>query len=311
MQKSFAHKLKSYLLIALLAVSMGLNYELFVFPNAFAPAGVNGIATIVQYLFHFNIGYFSLIINAPLLVLAYVRVGREFALKNAVFILTFSATTLILSSMDLRAIAYHTENGTSAILGPVAAGVISGAIYGCVIRLGASTGGTDIVAAVIQRSHPEFRLVWIIFVMNAAVAVCSFFVYDCKFEPVILCLLYCFLSSNLSDRLLKGGERALKFEVITEHAEALSALLLHELHHGVTVLPAYGMYSGHEKKLLICVVNPRQIVAFHHALSQFPDTFAYITDVNETYGNFKHPPMPRTSHGKSHTIGQKETINQI
>lgn len=299
MHQFFAHTLRSYLSIALLAVLMGLNYELFVFPNAFAPAGVNGIATMVQYLFHLNIGYFSLIVNAPLLVLAYVRVGHAFAVKNAVFILTFSAATLILSHVDLSAIAYHTENGTSAILGPVAAGVISGAIYGYVIRLGATTGGTDIVAAALQRSHPEFRLVWIIFVLNASVAICSFFVYDCKFEPVILCLLYCFLSSNISDRILKGGERALKFEVITEHAEELSSLLLLELHHGVTVLPAHGMYSGHEKKLLICVVNPRQLVAFHRVLSQFPDSFAYITDVNETYGNFKHPPLARAGAAKT------------
>ena len=91
MHKSVGQTLRSYALVAALAAVMGLNYELFVFPNSFAPAGINGIATMVQYLFHLNIGYFSLIVNAPLLVLAWCAVGREFACKNAVFILTFSA----------------------------------------------------------------------------------------------------------------------------------------------------------------------------------------------------------------------------
>ena len=287
MHKSVGQTLRSYALVAALAAVMGLNYELFVFPNSFAPAGINGIATMVQYLFHLNIGYFSLIVNAPLLVLAWCTVGREFACKNAVFILTFSAATLLLGHLDLSAIVYHTENGTSAILGPVTAGVVSGAIYGLILRQGGATGGTDIVAAWLRRRRPDLSLVWMIFALNASVALVSFFVYNCKFEPVILCLLYCYLSSRISDTILKGGQRALKFEVVTEHAEALSQLLLRELHHGVTVIPAHGMYSGQAKQLLICVVNRHQIVAFHQALAQFPDTFAYITEVNETVGNFK------------------------
>lgn len=287
MQQSWGKRIWQYLIVSVLAVVMGLNYELFVFPNSFAPAGINGIATMVQYLFHLNIGYFSLIINAPLLVLAWRAVGHEFARKTALYILVFSTVTLVMSRMDLSNIVYHTDNGTSAILGPLTAGVIAGTSSGLLIRLGASTGGTDIVAAAVHRLWPEFSLFWVLFVLNALVAVVSFFVYDCKFEPVILCLLYCYLTSHIGDGLLKGGQRALKFEVVTEHADELSQLLLRELHHGVTVIPAHGMYSGHTKQLLICVVNRQQIVPFHRALSQFPDTFAYITEVNETVGNFK------------------------
>ena len=173
MEHLIRKKLKSYLIVAAMAALMGLSYELFVFPNSFAPAGINGIATMVQYLFHLNIGYFSLIINAPLLVLAWFTVGHEFELKNAVFVLTFSAATLLLGRMDLSEYVYRTETGTSSILGPVTAGVISGAIYGLVIRQGGSTGGTDIVAACVRNRRPEYSLVWMIFALNASVAVLS------------------------------------------------------------------------------------------------------------------------------------------
>ena len=279
--------LKSYLTVAALALLMAMSYECFVFPNSFAPAGINGLATIIQYLFHINIGCFSLLINVPLILLAWRKLDPDFARKSLLFVAVFSCITLTLSQSDLGPLVYHTENGTSALLGPVAAGVVSGFVYGLVIRQNGSTGGTDIIAAWVRRKHPEASLVWLIFGLNASVAILSFFVYGCQFEPVILCLIYCYLSSHISDTILKGGKTALKFEVITCHAEPLANRLLQELHHGVTVIPARGMYSDTPRMLLVCVVNRHQIVRFQKILREFPDTFAYVSSVNETLGNFK------------------------
>ncbi len=273
--------------MVLCAVLMGFNYELFIFPNAFAPAGLNGLATMVQYLFHFSIGYFSVLINIPLLLIAWRRVDKVFARRTLLFVLSFSATTLLLRNMDFSAVAYHTETGTSAILGPVAAGVINGAIYTVALRSNGSTGGTDILAALIRSRHPEASLVWLIFALNAVVAAISYFVYGYKFEPVILCLIYCYLSSRISNDLLKMGNRALKFEIVTDDAKTLGQVLMSELHHGVTLLHAVGMYSSKEKDMLICVVNRHQVVDFHNILARFPGSFAYVSDVNETMGEFR------------------------
>lgn len=285
METACGNSLKSYGIVAGLAVLMGFSYECFVFPNSFAPAGINGLATIIQYLFHISIGYLSLLINLPLILLAWKKLDPVFARKSMLFVLVFSGATLVLGHLDLSAVAYHT--GSSAVLGPVAAGVVSGAVYGLVIRQNGSTGGTDIVAAWVHKLHPEASLVWVIFALNASVAVLSFFVYGCQFEPVILCLIYCYLSSRISDGILKGLKTALKFEVVTQHAPELSARLLQDLHHGVTVLPAEGMYSETPRSLLVCVVNRHQIVRFQEILSEFPDTFSYVSSVNETMGNFK------------------------
>ena len=280
-------RIKGYGIMMILAVITGLSYELFIFPNAFAPAGINGLATMVQYVFHVSIGYLSLIINIPLILLAWARVGKEFAEKTLVFVLAFSATTILFNFVDISRFAYYTANGNSAILGPVVAGVISGGVYGLAIRQNGCTGGTDILAAWVRKKHPEASLVWVIFGLNASVAILSYFVYEYQFEPVILCLMYCYLTSKISDNFLKGGKKALKFEVVTEEAEALSHRLFQELRHGVTVVPALGMYSEEEKNLLVCVVNRHQIVKFQEILSQFPGSFAYVSEVNETMGNFK------------------------
>ena len=79
----------------------------------------------------------------------------------------------------------------------------------------------------------------------------------------------------------------MKFEVITDQAEALSQRLIDALHHSVTVVPATGMYSRTGKQVMLCVVNKHQVVDFQNILREFPGSFAYISTVRETVGNFK------------------------
>ena len=203
-------------------------------------------------------------------------------------VLVFSVVSLLLKRFDLSGICYHTENGTSLILGPIAAGAVSGFIYGVVLARNGSTGGMDLVAGWVRSKKPEAELVWVIFFLNACVAAVSFFVYGWKFEPVIMCLIYCYVSSKISDSMLRGNKKALKFEVVTDRADELAEVLLRQMRHGVTVIPAEGMFSKQEKKLLVCIVNRHQIVQFQNILCRFPGSFAYVSEVTETMGNFKH-----------------------
>ena len=277
-----------YLALAGLAALMALNYQVFILHNAFAPAGINGLATMVQYIFHFSIGYMSLIINIPLALFAFCKVDRKYAVKTLLFVLTFSGALLFLQNcVDLSRFIYHTGDGRSTLLAPVASGTVNGIIYGCAVRLGGSTGGTDVLAAYVHKHHPEFSLMRIIFVFNSAVALLSYFVYDFNVEPVILCIAYSFITSNVSDGILKGGEQALKVEIITAHSEKITQALIQDLKHSVTILDAEGGYSHQGKKMLVCIINKRQITRITEILREFPDTFAYVSDVNRTLGNFK------------------------
>lgn len=280
-------KVKDLWVPVTMAVVLALTYEIFVFPNAFAPAGINGFGTMIQYLFHFSVGYFSLLINVPLFLLAWRYIDRDFAVKSLTFVLTFSAAILHFDHIDLSEWVYFESNGNSAILGPIVAGVIAGGVYSVALSHNGSTGGTDIIAAWIRTKNPETNLLWTLFLLNAVIAILSFFVYGHKYEPVVMCLIYCFLSALISDTYLKGVKRAYKYEVITNDAEALADELMQELHHGVTVLHGEGMYLKSDRELLICVVNHHQVVAFRRILARHPDAFAYVSIVTETVGNFK------------------------
>ena len=287
MKMTSAKKFLTYIVIVLIALVCAVNYELFVFPNRFAPAGLNGICTMIQYVFGINIGYMSMIINIPLAVAVYLLVSKPLAIRSMVYVGTFSFASILLDYVDLSAFVYYTESGTSAILGPLVAGIIFGGCYALLLQASAYSGGTDFVAAIIHKYHPEKSVFFLIFTMNAAVAVASYFVYGYKIEPVILCILYSFTSSTVSERLTKNGRSAVRFEIITDYPQEISDAIIHKLHHSATLIPGRGMYLNKEVSMLFVIVNNNQVAKLAAICRQYPNTFAIIDPVSEVMGNFK------------------------
>ena len=94
-------KIWTYAVIAFVALISAMNYELFVFPNQFAPAGLNGICTMIQHLTGISVGYLSLLINVPLAVWCYLEVSKPVALRSMVYVVFFSLGILLLDRVDL------------------------------------------------------------------------------------------------------------------------------------------------------------------------------------------------------------------
>ena len=286
MQTNNLRKAATYLVIMGVAMVAAVNYELFVFPNQFAPAGINGICTMIQYITGISVGYLSLVINIPLAIWCYIEVSKPVAMRSMVYVITFSLGLLLLDHVDLSAFAYVTENGTSKILGPLVAGVIQGYVYSILVKASAYTGGMDFVSAIIHKRSPEKGFFGISFALNAVIAVGSYFVYGYQMEPVILCILYTFMSTNVGERLMKSGRSAIAFEIITDYPDEISREIIHNVHHTTTLIPAKGMYSGRDTSVLLCVVNKTQIAAVNTIVHQYPNTFAIVHPVSEILGNF-------------------------
>lgn len=282
MKKAF-----TYTAIIIVALLCALNYQIFVFPNRFAPAGINGIATMIQYKLGISVGYLSLLINLPLAALVFIFVSRPLAVRSMVYVLVFSAALVALDYVDLSRFAYATDNGTSTIMGPLVAGIIQGTAYSILVRCSAYSGGSDFVAALIHKRHPEKSIFWLIFLLNSSVAAASYFVYDYRMEPVILSILYTFTSTMVSDKAVKNGRSAVRFEIITDYPEEIGQAIIRQFHHSATLLPGKGMYRGEEHSILICVVNKTQVAAMSAMLSKYPNTFATSCPVDAVMGNFK------------------------
>lgn len=284
------HDYKSTWIFPILGIIAAFTYALLIFPNSFAPAGVGGISTMLQHALDVDAGLLNLLINIPILVAAWFLVDHEFVVKSMLFTIFFSGGMMVLRSLDPEILAkyqYTSTNGNSTILAPIAAAVIIGTLYGITLRKHGCTGGTDVLSFCIKRYHPEYNVTWISFTLNAVIAILSFFVYDFQFEPVICCIIYCFVCSYVGNSAVKGAQSALKFEIVSEEPKKLAADLMEHLKHGVTLLPAEGAYTHEKKSLVICIVNKHQIADIQSIISRYPGSFTYITSVSETLGNFR------------------------
>ena len=279
-----AKKVVSYLFVILLGLVLALDYQLFVFPNNFAPAGLNGIFTMIQYLFGFKLSNASIILNIPLYILVYFTVSKAFANRAMVFLLSFSGFLALLDLVDLSAFVYSTT--ISTLLGPAVAGMISGFCGYYMHQMGTCMGGTEYIAKLIHKKKPTFNLFTIMFTLNVVVALASYFVYDYKIEPVLLCIIYSYFSSSVRDNMNRKHQSALRCEIVTDQGKELGKEIIEKLHHSVTKLPGKGLYTGKEKDVLVCVVNPTQLNELTKIVNSYPGSFVTISQVNTVMGKF-------------------------
>ena len=278
-------KVLTYVVIIAMACINAVNYKLFVFPNQFAPSGLNGLCTMFQYVTKLNMGYLNLLLNLPLAVAVYCKVSKSLALRAMTYVLSFSVALVLFDYVDFSQFMYSTPSST--ILGPIVAGIIYGTISSVLLKAGTYAGGTDFVASLIHKSRPDFNFFYTVFALNAVVACISYFVYDFQIEPVLMCILYSFTTSTLIDRSNKSGRSAIRFEIITDHPEELSEAIIRQLRHSATMIPGKGIYKGKETNILICVVNKPQAAAMTAIIRSIPGTFAVCSQVSEVMGNFK------------------------
>ena len=155
------------------------------------------------------------------------------------------------------------------------------------VRHGGSTGGTDFIGEFVHKRNPSYSMVRVVFAVNVVIASLSYFVYDYNIEPVALCIIYALLTTVVSDRCIQSGKQAWKVEMITAHPEEVTRAVIEDLHHSTTLMQVEGGFTHQGRTMLICVINKHQIARMEEILSQFPDTFACVSAVSETVGNFR------------------------
>ena len=274
----------------LLALLFSISYVLFVIPNDYAPTGISGICTMIQYKTGVSLGYLSLLINVPFCVFTFFTVNREFAIKSLIFTIVYSISYLLFSEWSALEEFIYRSPDSDTILPCIIGGILSGLVYGFTFKINSSTGGVDHISRFVNKKNPMFNFFWITFIINFAVACESFFVFGKGgaegYKPVVLSALYAFMSSFIGDLIIKGGNTAYKFFVVTAHAEEISREIVEVLHHSATSWEGVGAYTGAKKKVLVCVVNKGQLEQCRNIVRKYDETFTFVETVNETIGFF-------------------------
>lgn len=280
----------SYIVIIIMALLQSVNYHFFIVDNDYAPAGLNGIITMIQYKTGFSISYMSLMINIPLCIIAFFFLQKRYAIRTLVFTLVNSFSYLYLQKVGLDNLKYDAQ-GHDTIFPVIISGVLAGFISGLCFKNSSASGGMEMISKFINKLKSDTNFFIVSFVLNAIVATVSLFVYSDKgfldYKPVALCIAYCFVSSIVGNHILKGSKTAYKFTVITTHSKEITEEIFHILRHGATLIDAQGAYTNATKTVLICVVNKHQIADFKKIIDKYDETFAFYELVNETYGRFK------------------------
>ncbi|MGN1062234.1 MAG: YitT family protein, partial [Candidatus Scatosoma sp.] len=131
-----------------------LGFHVFVYPAKFAPGGMDGVATMLQEVTHINAGWYSLILNLPLLVAAYFVLKRRYVIITVSFTVLNALFLIVLEKTGFY--QYHAE--TDRLLPAIFSGILLGARGGMLLKAGASTGGVDIVACMVQRKRPYLNV---------------------------------------------------------------------------------------------------------------------------------------------------------
>lgn len=249
----------------------------------FAPGGVTGIGTMIEYKTGFSTGYTNVLINIPLIIIAFIFLSKGFAIKTACAVGLSSGGMVLMKELNFP---QYSGPNVEPVLGAIACGVLGGIAVAIMIRAGASNGGTDIIAALIQRKYQAAGITWFIMGLDAIVVLISYFVYDNGMTPVFMSFTQQFSSAMMGDVILTGLKSAIKYEIITDDPEALSAELIAKLKHSVTKIDAMGMYAHSNKALLVCVIHKRQVSEFNKILKKYENTFAYVTSTSEVLGKF-------------------------
>jgi uncharacterized membrane-anchored protein YitT (DUF2179 family) len=168
-------------------------------------------------------------------------------------------------------------------LAAVVGGVLTGAGLGIVVSLGYSTGGTDLLGAILHHFFPYYGVGKLLFVLDSIIILLGAWQFGIAIAVYAVIAVY--ITSKLMDAIIEGGKFAKMVYIISDAYEEIGGELLHQIGRGVTVLDGTGMYTGKSRRILLCAVGKKQIVSVSRIAHKYDENaFVIISDIREVQG---------------------------
>ena len=281
--KHFWNEAHDYLLITLAMASYCIGWNVFLLPNNIATGGVAGITSILYWGtgMPVMVSYFA--INAVLLLIALRILGWRFCVK------TIYAVVLVTVLLGVWSQYYH---GHVLADEPFMAAIIGSVFCGCGVGLGlaanGSTGGTDIVAAIINK-YRDISLGRVIMLCDVVIISSSYLVLQ-SFEKVLYGYVVLYVTAFCIDQVVNSRRSSVQFFIISNKWQEIGHRINEEGHRGCTVIDATGFYTGHEAKMLFVLCKRRQSSHIFRLIDEVdPNAFVSQSAVIGVYGKgFDH-----------------------
>ncbi len=267
------------------SILYSLGVIIFTAPNAIAPVGFVGIATIISYkLPWLDIGTLTLLMNVPLLLVAWWRLGHQFTVRTAIVTVLSSLIMDLLEKNAGFIPQYIAQDTGERILVSIFGGLIMGAGIGLVFARGATTGGSEVVARLIERRMPYVPIGRLLLLVDAVIVVISMLAFH-EVQTGLCATITIYVSTRVIDAIMYGGDSGRMLLIITEKEQEIADGIMSGISRGVTMLQAYGAYTGKDRRVLMCAVRPSEVYQLRRLVKAIdPHAFTIIVATEQTLG---------------------------
>lgn len=274
---NFKHKsaARDYALILLGAFIMGFAIKNIYDPMGLVTGGASGIAIILKEKLGIELWITNTVINIPLFLAAVRIKGWRFIKRTFVATAALSVFLYIIPEMPFL----MDDLFLTALFGGLITGIGAGFVFLCQ----ATTGGTDMLAALIQRKFPHYSLAQILQVLDALVVLAGASVFGITYAMYALIAIYAM--AKVSDDIIEGMKFSKAAFIISDKSQELAEIIMKEMNRGATGISATGMYSGNKKEILFCVVSKKEIVQLKElVVGHDSQAFVIVSDAREVLG---------------------------
>lgn len=272
---------KKFFVVLVGAVLGAVAMNFFLIPANVYASGFTGMAQLLSSLlkeftpFHLSTGILLFILNIPVTILGWMKVGRSFTI--------YSFVSVFLTSFFLEVIPV-VELSPDILLNAVFGGVIAAVGVGLTLKYGASTGGMDIIAMILSRLKDR-PVGTYFFIMNSIIIVSAGFLYG--WEKSLYTLVTLYVTTRVIDAIHTRHEK-LTAMIITKRTQELKDAIHAKLVRGITTVPAKGAFSGEDKEMLIIVISRYELYELEHTIKEVdPQAFTNIVQTTGVFGFFR------------------------
>lgn len=267
---------KKYLIITFVSTLYGAGTSLFLEPNDLVPGGLTGISMILNRFLPLGTGTFFLIMNIPIIVLAWYKFGWKFIISTIYAVGCVSVATDIFTGMP----AITNEPLLAVFMGDILIAFSIATIFKC----GATSGGADIIIKLLRLKYPHIRTGRLFMIFDISVVALSGILFR-NVDAALYAFIGIFVMSAVMDLVLYGQDEAKMVFIISEKSEILANKIMSDVDAGVTFLTGRGAYSKKEKEVILCVVRKAVYPKVEEIIkAEDPTSFLIVTHAHEIYG---------------------------
>ncbi|MCF0175277.1 MAG: YitT family protein [Bacteroidales bacterium] len=275
------HLIKEYVVITFGVFIYAMGWELFFFPNKLASGGLTGLCTIIEYGTGFPTSVSYAVLNMLLLGLAVLLLGKSFGIKT---IFAIGMSSFFLWMLSLPAFEPLYVRLDNRFLVAVVGSLVEGVGIGFTLMAGGSTGGTDIIAMIVNKFYP-ISLGKAYFTMDLFIVALLLLVPGMGFEDLIYGYLTMLVFSYTVDAVMLGRKSSVQIMIFSRQYQEIADHLVYRMDKGVTAMKCTGWYSQEDIKVLLVITRKTKlhdVLAAVKALD--PTAFVSVAAASEVYG---------------------------